>query len=131
MKSTQLRLRRIIVVDPKVDDYEPLLAWTPLWLFTTGDAALRAYDPLALRLWMINVQLPDVSGIGLLTLIRARQRRDIIYVIGDEYVLQDELAARSAGATAYMCKPVCAHWLASNMPRCRSPAIRAGPAPFS
>ncbi|HEX6961043.1 MAG TPA: response regulator [Lacipirellula sp.] len=119
------------MVDLNVDDYQPLLASTPLRLFATGDAALRVYEPHVPSLWMINVQLPDMSGIGLLTLIRARRRREIIYLIGDEYRLEDELAARSAGATAYMCKPVCTGWLACHTPRCRSPAIRAGPAPFS
>ena len=75
----------------------------------------------------MNVHLPDMTGMNFLSLVRRRLRRCSVFLVGDVYSAEDELAARLAGATAYVCKPVSPAWLETLQPRCRSPAIRAGP----
>ena len=123
----------LVVVDANLEDYEPLIAELlpherRVTLYSTGEEALRAAAAGPSTLWVINFRLSDMSGVCLLKLIRRRLRRSSIFLIGDVYLPDDERAARSVGATAYFCKPPSAAWLLAHQPRCRSPAIRAGPA---
>ncbi|MEX2310586.1 MAG: response regulator [Pirellulales bacterium] len=136
MKTTEHRFDDLIVVDPQFDDYEPLfeelgLSELRVKQFSTGEDALRATDRCSSTLWLMNIELPDMPGTGLLTLVRRRWRRCSVFLVGNAYSAEDELAARLAGATAYVCKPACAEWLEGCWRRIRSPAIRAGPVPFS
>jgi DNA-binding response OmpR family regulator len=132
MSATKRRLDDLLVVDANLDDYGPLLTAlgqdaTRAHLFATGEAALRAAQKRRAALWVINVRLPDISGISLLKLIRRRLPRSAVFMVGDAYSAEDELAARTAGATAYVCKPPTVTWLSAYQIRCRSSAIRAGP----
>ena len=125
----------LIVVDANCHEYHALAIAlrrhnVHIRLLATGTDALRAIGVFPSTLWIVNIRLPDISGVGFLKLIRHRLRRSRIILVGDEYSAEDELAARSAGATAYVCKPASAAWLAGCRTRCRSPAIRAGPEPF-
>jgi DNA-binding response OmpR family regulator len=116
MKATENLIDKVAIVDPCFDDYEPLLtsfeaeAWRAE-LCATGEEALRFAGAGAPPLWFVNVQLPDMAGATLLKLIRRRQRWISIVLVGDTYSQADELAARTAGATAYLCKPVTANWI--------------------
>jgi DNA-binding response OmpR family regulator len=132
MKPATRSTDGLIVVDAKLDDYGVLIAAQRehdlrIKLFATGESALRAARASSVALWLINVRLPDMTGIHLLGLVRRRLRRCSVFLVGDTYSADDEVAARQAGATAYVCKPASAAWLESYLPRCRSPAIRAGP----
>jgi DNA-binding response OmpR family regulator len=134
MNATERRADDLIVVDENLDDYGVLIAEQHaqdlrIKLFATGESALHAARPTSGALWLINVRLPDMTGIHLLGLVRRGLRRCSVFLVGDRYSPEDELAARLAGATAYVCKPASAAWLRSHSPRCRSPAIRAGPRP--
>ena len=136
MKTIQRRLDGLIIVDPQFEDYDPLfseLYGSELRVeqCSTGEEALRSARGGSTLMWMVNTQLPDMPGAGLLKLVRRRWRRCSIFLVGDAYSAEDELAARLAGATAYVSKPVCAEWLEGWRPHCRSPALRAGPVPFS
>jgi DNA-binding response OmpR family regulator len=121
MHATTRRVDDLVVVDPAPDDYSPLAGsglssherTPPLTIrhFRTGEEALRAFDPTATTLWMANLKLPDMTGIALLELIRRRAHRYHIVLVGDVYSADDELAARAAGASAYLCKPVETSWL--------------------
>jgi DNA-binding response OmpR family regulator len=129
----------LIVVDANSQDYDVLvneLAAQDVRVnryarYFTGEDALRAADTSPSSVWIVNVRLPDMSGITLLSLLRRRLRQCSILLVDDAYSAEDELAARSAGATAYLCKPARATWLKDCLPRCRSHATRAGPAPRS
>ena len=132
MKPNERRLDELVVVDAKLDDYATLVGElgrddVRVNLFASGEDALRANGHGASTLWVVNMRLPDMPGVGFLKLVRRRWRRSSIFLVGDEYSADDELAARSVGATAYVCKPASAAWLAAYQPRCRSPAVRAGP----
>ncbi len=121
MHASTRRAGDLVVVDAAPNDYTPLARTglesheraPPLTIrhFRTGEEALRAFDPTATTLWMANLKLPDMTGIALLELIRRRAHRYPVVLVGDVYSADDELAARSAGASAYLCKPVEASWL--------------------
>jgi DNA-binding response OmpR family regulator len=132
MKANKQHADDLVVVDANLDDYDLLAGechrqGNRIRLCPTGEHALQAAVASSSTLWMINVRLPDMTGIHLLGLVRRRLRRSSIFLVGDEYSAADELAARLAGATAYLCKPASEAWLENYLPRCRSPAIRAGP----
>ncbi len=116
MNQTERRIDDLVVVDASIDDYAALfsdddLQDLPSRHFTTGEEALQRFDPWLATLWMVNMRLPDMSGIGFLNLVRYRSRRCPVFLIGDDYSPEDEIAARAAGASAYLCKPVNPSWL--------------------
>ena len=106
----------VIVVDASFEDYAMLFCdgqLQPLSLrhFSTGEAAVRGDDLSLAALWMVNMRLSDMEGVGLLGLVRKRNRRCPVFLVSDAYLPVDEAAARAAGASAYLCKPVDASWL--------------------
>ncbi|HEY3392534.1 MAG TPA: response regulator [Lacipirellulaceae bacterium] len=106
----------VVVADKKLNDYGPLVVelserGVRVGLFSTGEEALRAASGNAATLWVVNVSLPDMTGVALLKLVRRRLPRSTVFLVGDEYSAADELAVRAAGATAYVCKPPSAAWL--------------------
>jgi DNA-binding response OmpR family regulator len=132
MNAIKRRSDDLLIVDARLDDYDALFAeygWQDIRVsqFQTGERALQSAASTTTTLWLINVCLPDMTGIHLLGLVRRRLRRCSIFLVGDDYSAEDELAARLAGATAYVCKPASAAWLECYLARCRWPAIRAGP----
>jgi DNA-binding response OmpR family regulator len=133
MTSTRPWPGDVFVVDAKLEDYDSVVGELDhgavrLRLFSTGENALRGAGSCSSILWVINIHLPDMSGISLMKHLRRRQPRFSVFLVSDVYAVEDELAARAAGATAYLCKPASAAWLQRRQPRCRSPAIRASPA---
>ena len=132
MKSNELCFLDLIVVDSNCDEYLALAIalrahQVRLHFFSTGRAALRAIGACPSILWIVNTHLPDISGLSFLNLIRHRMRRCRVILVGDNYSVEDELAARSAGATAYVCKPASVAWVMGYLTRCRSVPVRAGP----
>jgi DNA-binding response OmpR family regulator len=116
MHAPTRRAGDLVVVDAAPDDYTPLTLderAPPLTIrhFRSGEEALRAFDANSATLWMANLKLPDMTGIALLEMIRRRAHRYPVVLVGDVYSADDELAARAAGASAYLCKPVEVSWL--------------------
>ncbi|MCA9232291.1 MAG: response regulator [Planctomycetales bacterium] len=117
----------IVVVDSQPQDYETLIARASDWsyqfqVFTSGSQAMQASLALFDGLWLINTRLSDMSGIELLLLIRERDPNATIFLVGDAYQHEEEIAARSVGPTAYVCKPPHSSWISSLRPE-----VRAGP----
>jgi DNA-binding response OmpR family regulator len=79
----------------------------------------------ASALWVVNLRLPDMLGTTFLRLVRRRLRSASVFLVSDEYARADELAARSAGATAYFCKPPSPAWLEGYCLESHSLAMRA------
>ena len=120
MHSQQLEARparpaTVAVVDPRPGDYGVLLD-APLgaemrWQFLCcGRDALRLSQSEEVDLWVIHQVLPDMSGLELCEMLRARLSRPVIYVVSDRYCPDDERAARARGASLFGCKPVEAWW---------------------
>jgi DNA-binding response OmpR family regulator len=132
MNSKTRNVDGIAIVDPAIDDYELLLAELEgraacIRMFVSGEEALLAVGKHPAALWMINARLPDMSGVELWELIRHRFPCASAFLVSNTYSVEDEVAARLAGATAYLCKPASVSWLDAPLPRCRSPAIRGSP----
>jgi DNA-binding response OmpR family regulator len=132
MNSKTQNVDRIAIVDPAIDDYELLLAElesraASVRVFVSGEEALLAVGKHPASLWIINARLPDMPGVELWELIRHRFPHASAFLVSNSYSVEDEVGARLAGATAYLCKPASVAWLDAPLPRCRSPAIRASP----
>jgi DNA-binding response OmpR family regulator len=126
----------VIVVDAISEDYDQLICElggdaVRSTVYATGEDALRSGTASASTVWIVNIRLPDMSGISFLRHLRRRAMHGHVFLVSDAYSAEDECVARSAGATAYLCKPVQAIWLVGCRRRCRPPAIRAGPGPFT
>jgi DNA-binding response OmpR family regulator len=126
VNKTDCQLDDVIIVDESLNDYRVLaddeclssLIWRH---FPTGEEALRGVDVSLTSLWLVNMQLRDMDGVGFLALLRHRSRHCPVFLVSNEYSLSDELAARVAGASAYLWKPADLHWLEL----CRHAASRA------
>ena len=106
----------VIVVDPQFRDYRQMFHGASdrgqsVRMLSRGDDALRLKGVTGNEVWLINYRLPDMSGVDLLELVRQRNPKASVLLIGDEYDTEDELDARSAGATAHVCKPADGSWL--------------------
>lgn len=125
------RIDELIVVDSALDDYASLfdderLRDLSCRRYATGEEALRQQELSRATLWMVNLRLPDISGVALLGLLRQRVRRCPVFLIADAHSPFDELEARAAGASAYLCKPVNGAWLKLCRDAVARPAIRRG-----
>ncbi len=119
MESQQLqvypaRCATVAVVDPRPGDYEVLLdapvgSLRPQFL-SCGREALRLGQMEQVDLWVIHLVLPDMSGLDLCAMLKARLSRPVIYIVSDDYRAEDERAARARGASLFGCKPVQAWW---------------------
>lgn len=89
-----------------------------------GHEALQLISLRPPRLWVVNMSLPDMTGIELLRLIKAKRPTTPFYLVSDSYSADDELAARAAGASGYLSKPVTLTWLEL----CRATLARQAPA---
>ena len=107
----------IVVVDACPADYMATLAASRLgvrWQFLgCGRMALRMASVQAVDLWVVNVSLPDMSGLELCRM--SRERGPVhVFLIADRYSENDERAARVFGAALFACKPVQAEWFDRN-----------------
>jgi PleD family two-component response regulator len=103
----------IVVVDPRPDDYAAVAAkprpgvW---WQFLAlARHALRTASTRRIDLWVVNFSLPDIPGLDLCRMLREGGPMDV-FLIADQYNVEDERAARDFGAALFACKPVHAEW---------------------
>ena len=78
---------------------------------TSGDEALQLPRITNQVLWFINFDLPDMSGVELLKVLREREPHLRGALVSDHYSEQQERIARQQGATLYVCKPPQMAWL--------------------
>ena len=101
----------VCIVDNRPSDYRRLThevtdPMARIVFFRTGQEALQMAGASDATVWIINLQLPDMSGVDLQTMLRARGYTTPMILLGDEYRVEDEIQARSAGAAMYCAKPV-------------------------
>ena len=109
---------KIVVVDSQPHDYAAVARDArredmQLEFLSTGRAALRFRGDVAPRLWVINMHLPDMSGLDLYKMLEQRWPDTPVFLVGDDYRPEDEIHARMSGATFYFCKPLESDWLAA------------------
>ncbi len=115
--ATQIRRaisqRRLVVVDPRLDDYRSLVEPAQkrllrLTLTTSGSSALRLLPSFADAAWLLSPQLPDMNGLDLLEMLHSLQRKLKAVVVDNQYDPRREQRALELRAIQYVCKPV--HW---------------------
>ena len=72
---------------------------------------MRLVRRLDVDLWIVNAALPDMSGFDLAHLLRRSQRGARVFLIDNEYQIENELRALSLGLSKYLCKPLDPAWI--------------------
>ena len=113
-KSTEASV--IMVVDPCQSDYGPLIAAGEarrirFEFLNSAEEALRSHARRGVLAWMINMQLPCMTGLELYELLRSRLARVPVLMVDDRYNATRELSVLSVGRLHYLCKPLDGSWL--------------------
>ena len=107
----QVTPARIFVVDSKQSDYDDLLGIAvadgcEVRFLTTGRAALRQWREVRGGLLIINVELPDLSGFDLVEMLQPFPKGTIVFLVANQYAVEDEVRALRLGVNSYLCKPL-------------------------
>jgi two-component system chemotaxis response regulator CheY len=84
-----------------------------------GDAGIILFQSTSPDLAIVDLRLPDRSGIEVVRVMRELAQRDrapILMAIGSSRVT-DRLAAEDAGVDAFICKPFSITWLIGEIER--------------
>lgn len=131
MQSTTQQHIDLVIVDAHPEHYDSFLralgCATEHHSFADGHSALASLPRFLSADWLINMRLPDSSGAELLRLIRDRRPGTRVALVADVYSTTDELAARAAGATAFLCKPANVRWIQECRWQTSPCSIHAGP----
>lgn len=125
-------LSEVLIVDAQPDDYRRIASRpdqenVTFYFARSGHDALQLSQQSRVQTWLVNLHLPDMTGLELLDVVRGRYPATTFLLVGDTYSATDELAVRTAGATAYLCKPVDGAWLSQIVATRFDDSIRAGP----
>ena len=110
--ATQIRpatlQRRLVVVDPRLDDYRNLVEparkhLLRLTLTTTGSNALRLLPSFTDAVWLLSPQLPDMNGLDLLEMLHSLQRTLKAVVVDNRYDRRREQRRTSQQSKARIC----------------------------
>lgn len=107
---------RVVVVDTQLEDYHCLVQpareqSVRLTLTTSGSGALRLAPSFADAVWLVSIQLPDMSGLELLEMLMSLNSSYRIAVIDNSYQERHERIALQLGAIQYVCKPMNPKWI--------------------
>jgi len=118
----------VCVVDRAVADYQQWHATARdagvrLEVVATPTEALRLARAGAVDLWVINTELPGLSGCELCNMLKAQSPTATVYLVADQYSPATERAAWGARASMFGCKPAHTewfdHWLQARRDRVR------------
>lgn len=106
---------KVCIVDTDFGDYSHLLGERSLrgtqWeMITSGREALRELQSNSVSLWVINVRLPDMKGTELCQMIKSQSPGAVVYLLTEDYRVEDERAAWLAGAALFRPKPIDPAW---------------------
>jgi DNA-binding response OmpR family regulator len=101
----------ILVVDPEPSGYDGLLRAAAaegceICFLTTGRAALRQKHEICSDLLTVNVELPDFSGFELVEMLQPFPKGTAVFLVADQYAVEDEVRALQLGVGSYLCKPL-------------------------
>jgi DNA-binding response OmpR family regulator len=105
----------VVVVDPQWKDYAALLEELTgksvgFHFLRCGRDALRLARTHGADLWVVHVGLLDMPAFDLCAMLKDGRPDSVIYLVADDYDIEDERAARGCGASLFTCKPVQAAW---------------------
>lgn len=150
------RVREIVIVDSAIHHYADFVAAARkgtigLHFCADGRAAMRMAKRFRADVWLVSADLPDMSGFDLLDMLAEDIEQssvdplrsgssvslghldDVVksrvYVVADEYRIEDEQRALAAGVAGYRVRPVTLDIL--NAAGSEVPAASLAPAPRS
>lgn len=133
-KGQSNRTATLCVVDPHRNEYQRWAAaqadGVQVEIVGTAEEALRVARSQQVDLWVVNTQLPGISGSELCTMLKARSKNATVCLVADEYSPAAERSALAARATWFICKPAhlagIDHWLAERSASSAQEAANAG-----
>lgn len=126
-------IREVVIVDPSFDRYgdfvaEAQLGNVGLHFCADGRSAIRLARRFRADVWLVSDQLPDMCGLDLVEMLSTpvmqaevdpmlpgassslgrlgRGMRSGIFVVADEYRIEDEQRALASGVAGYLVRPV-------------------------
>jgi FixJ family two-component response regulator len=116
-----LRNRSLIIVDPCPEDYAPLSRLAQqrglcVSHYQGGNELLEQGVPASAFCWLINFELPDMSGVELCNVLKARLLRSVVFVVANDYDTGVEIAVLSSGLAQFTCKPLDPFWFRDRVP---------------
>lgn len=104
-------METLMVVDPNERDYLALSAHAPsvgvrVRFAHTGAEALACRSLERVMAWLINIQLPDMTGLELVQFLRQRQTQVPVLMVDDWYAADREVTVLATGRLHYLCKPL-------------------------
>jgi DNA-binding NtrC family response regulator len=109
--EVNMQKEKVLVVDD-----EPMIRWTLTealrsWGYETieagrVDAALRSFDNEQPALVLLDINLPDGSGLDLLSEIKRRRPQAVVIMITANVMVEDTIAALRGGAYDFIGKPI-------------------------
>lgn len=105
----------VVVVDSRPVDYTIAASWAKandieFRYLLCGRDALRMAAAANGSLWMINVELPDMTGFDLLEMLHVTLKDPFVVMVSDQYQPQHELRSGELNVPCYVCKPLEAQW---------------------
>ena len=134
-----IRDKTLVIVDPSPDGYDAIADQAAFHgvqcrHFRSGHELLEKGVPPLAAVWLINCELPDMTGVALSRLLKPRLRHASVFLVADEYDMDTEIDVLSCGYAQFVCKPIDAMWLEESVPwsrvvsaqplRCRRPISR-------
>ena len=129
----EVGIREVVIVDPYFDRYADFVAVAQagnvgLHFCADGRSAVRLARRFRADVWLVSDQLPDVSGLDLVEMLSTpvtqaevdpmlpgaasslgrigRGMRSGIFVVADDYRIEDEQRGLAAGVAGYLVRPV-------------------------
>lgn len=131
--SGEKRVREVVIVDPKIELYGDFVLEAQegnvgLHFCVDGRSAVRLARRFRADVWLVSDQLPDIDGLDLVEMLAPqvmqadvdptrsgstqslsnvdRNERSGIFIVADDYCLEDEQRALSCGVAGYLVRPV-------------------------
>ena len=79
--------------------------------YPSGRSVLRCAAEQWNAMWLIGIELPDMSGFDLFEMVREHLRNSTVCMVGSKYCEADEVRAYRAGVTMYACRPLEEAWV--------------------
>ena len=102
---------RILVIDSRQSDYDDLRGLAvadgcEIRFLTSARAALRQRREVRAGLLIVSVELPDFSGFDLVEMLQPFPKGTIVFLVANQYAVEDEVRALRLGINSYLCKPL-------------------------
>ena len=118
-----LGLNEIVIVDAACDRYADFVAAARagevgLHFCCDGRSAVRLARKFRADAWLVSVELADMSGFDLLEMLvphvthadvdptHSEGSRSAIFMVGDEYRIEDEQQTLASGVAGYLVRPI-------------------------